>query len=120
MHSISHKIEIMINDEADEVKKELFHSLKNRYQNNLESMKRSEFVFNYVHLLYYKFHKINSNQGGSYKESPDWIKSKKPTINPNSKKYNKCFQYAVTVVSNHEETKKDLQKITKTKPLINK
>ena len=27
---------------------------------------------------------------------------------------------AVTVVSNHEETKKDLQKITKTKPLINK
>ena len=39
MHSKSDNIEIMINDEADEVIKELFDSLKNRYQNNLESMK---------------------------------------------------------------------------------
>ena len=44
----------MINDEADEVIKELFESLKNRYQNDLESIKDSEFVFDYVHLLYYK------------------------------------------------------------------
>ena len=44
MHSKSDKIEIMINDEADEVI-ELFQSLKNRYQNNLESMTGSEFVF---------------------------------------------------------------------------
>ena len=49
MHSKSDNIEIMINDEADEVIKELFDSLKNRYQNNLESMKDS--VFNYVRLL---------------------------------------------------------------------
>ena len=33
----------MINDEAVEVIKEPFYSLKNRYQNNLESMKYSEF-----------------------------------------------------------------------------
>ena len=44
----------MINDEADEVIKELLNSLKNRYQNNLESMKGSEFVFDYVHLLNYR------------------------------------------------------------------
>ena len=36
MHSKSDNIEIMINNEADEVIKELFDSLKNRYQNNLE------------------------------------------------------------------------------------
>ena len=48
----------MINDEADEVMKEFSESLKNRYQNNLESMKVNEFVFNYVYLLYYKCHKI--------------------------------------------------------------
>ena len=36
MHSKSDNTEIMINDEADEVIKELFDSLKNRYQNNLE------------------------------------------------------------------------------------
>ena len=39
MHSKSEYIEIMINDEADEVIKGLFDSLKNRYQNNLESRK---------------------------------------------------------------------------------
>ena len=52
MRSKSDNIEIMINDEADEVTKELFNSLKDRYQNNLESMKGSQFVFDYVHLLY--------------------------------------------------------------------
>ena len=59
----------MINDEGDEVIKELFDSLKNRYQNNLKSMKRSEFVFDYVQLLYYKCYKLNPNHGRSYIES---------------------------------------------------
>ena len=38
-----------------EVIQELFDSLKNRYQNNSESMKGTEFVFDYVQLLYYKY-----------------------------------------------------------------
>ena len=38
----------MINDEADEVLKELFDSLKSRCRNNLESMKGNGFVFDYV------------------------------------------------------------------------
>ena len=49
MHSKSNNIEIMINDDADKVIKELFDSLKNRYRNNIESMKDSEFVFDYAH-----------------------------------------------------------------------
>ena len=40
-------------------------------------MKGSESVFDYVHLLYYKFHEINPNRGGSYIDSPDWIKKQK-------------------------------------------
>ena len=44
-------IKIMINDEADEVIKKTFDSLKDRYQNNLESVKGSEFVFDYVHFI---------------------------------------------------------------------
>ena len=67
----------MIKDEANEVIKERFDSLKNRYQNNLESMTGSEFVSDYVHLLYYTCHKINPNHGRSYTDSPDWIKNKK-------------------------------------------
>ena len=64
-------IEIMMNDEANEVIKALSDSLKNRYQNNLESMKGSELAFDYNHLLYYKCHKIKPNCGGSYIDSLD-------------------------------------------------
>ena len=45
---------------------------------------------------------------------------KKTAINPISKKGNKCFQNAVTIALNHEELKKDPQRITKVKPFINK
>ena len=50
MHSKSDNIEIMSSDDADEVIKKLFDSLKNRYPNNVESMRGSEFVFAYVQL----------------------------------------------------------------------
>ena len=69
-------MEIMINLEADEVIEKLFESVKNWYQNNIESMRYSEFAFDYVHLLYYKCHKINLNCGGSYIDSLDWVKKK--------------------------------------------
>ena len=81
-------------------------------------MRVSDFIFDCVHWLYYKCDEISFNQGGSYIDSPDWIKSKKLTINPINKKDNKCFKYTVTVALNHEETRKDLQRITKIKPFI--
>ena len=83
-------------------------------------MTRSEFVFDYVQLLYCKCHKLNPNHSGSYLDSPDHIKNKKATINAINKEDNKCAQYVVTVVLNNEKTKKDLQRIAKIKPFINK
>ena len=57
MHSKSDNIEIMIKDRADGIIRELFKSVQNRYQNNLEeSIKGSEFVIDYIYLLYYKCH----------------------------------------------------------------
>ena len=98
MHSKSDNIKIMINDRTDEVIEELLKSLRNRYQNNLEeSMKGSQSVFDYLHLLYYKCHKINPNRGGSYINSPDQTKNKEATKSFINKKDNKCFQYAITV-----------------------
>ena len=70
--------------------------------------------------MYYKCHKINPNHGGSYIDSPDWIKNKKATINPINKQDNKCFQYAVTVALNHEKIGKHSERITKIKSFINK
>ena len=52
MPSRKDNTEIKNNDEADKVIKKLFDSPENRYQNNLESMKGAEFVFDYVHFLY--------------------------------------------------------------------
>ena len=55
---------IIINDKADEVIEKLFESLFNRYQIGSEtSMGSSDFIFDYVHLLFYKCHKMNSRQG---------------------------------------------------------
>ena len=78
MHSKSDIIEFMIYDNAEEVIEELFELLLNRYQIGLEtSMGGSDFVFYYVFLLYVKCLKLNPNRGGSYIDSPDWIKTKK-------------------------------------------
>ena len=46
MYSKSDNIKNMISMEADEVIKKLFDSLKNRYQNNLKSLR--DFVLDYV------------------------------------------------------------------------
>ena len=52
MHWKSDKIEFIIYDNADETFEERFESLLNRYQTGLEtSMSRSDFIFDWVHLL---------------------------------------------------------------------
>ena len=52
MHWKSDKIEFIICDNADETFEERFESLLNRYQTGLEtSMSRSDFIFDWVHLL---------------------------------------------------------------------
>ena len=81
----------MISDEADKVINKLFDLLENRYQNNLKSMKGREFLFNFVHLMYYKCYEINLNCGGSYIDFLNWIKNKKATINAINKKDSNAF-----------------------------
>ena len=83
-------------------------------------MRGSEFIFDFVHLLYYKCHKINLNCGGLYIDSPDWIKNKNTTINPINKKDHKCFQCTVTVALNHKQIGKNPERITKIKHFTNK
>ena len=84
------------------------------------SVKGIDFIFDCVNLLYCINHKINLNRGGSYVDSPDWIKNKKTAINHVHKNDNKYFQYAVTIALNHEEIKKNPQIILKIKPFISK
>ena len=72
--------------------------LKNIYQERLEeSMRGSGFVYDSVNVLHYNLNKVSLSRGGSYIDSPKWLKNKKATINPQNKKDNKCFRYALTV-----------------------
>ena len=58
-------------------------------------------------------------RGESYIKSPEWLKNKKATINPQNENDDNCFQYAITVALNHQNIVRDLQGISKNKPLIN-
>ena len=70
MHTKSDNREIMIGSDANEVIKELFKSLLQRYQEGLpEKMRGSDFEFDGIHLWYYDLNKISLNRGGSYIES---------------------------------------------------
>ena len=118
MHTKSDNTEIMTGSDTNEVIEELFKSFLHRYQEGLQEKQRgSELEFDGVNLLYYDFNKISLNRGGSYIDSPEWIKNKKSTINPKNNDY-KCFQYAVTVSLNHDQINRDPQRVSKIKPFI--
>ena len=68
--------------------------------------------------MYYSLHKISLNRaGGSYIDSPRWLKSKLATINPQNKD-NECFKYAPTAALNHEKIKNHPERISDFKPFI--
>ena len=118
MHNRSNNDKFMNGSDTDEIIKGLSESFLRKYEENLqEKMKGSEFEFDGVDFLYYDFNKIGLNRGGSYIDSPKWLKDKKSTIHRKNNDY-KCFQYAVTLVSNLDKIKKDPQRISKIKPFI--
>ena len=100
MHTKSNNVEITMGSETDEIIEELFKFFLQKYQERLEeSMRGSEFVYNSVDALNYNLNKISLSRGGSYIDSPKWLKNKKITINPKSSD-DKCFQYTLTVALN--------------------
>ena len=118
MHSKSNNEEFMNGSDMDEIIEELFKSLLQRYQENLqEKMRGSDFAFDGVNFLYYDFNKISINRGGSYIDSPKWLKDKKSTINPKNNDH-KCFQYAVTLALNLDKINDHPERVSKIKPFI--
>ena len=72
IHAKSNNLEFMMGNGTNEIIKELFESLLQKYQEGLEERKRgSEFLFDSVDLLHYNLHKISLNRGGSYIDSPN-------------------------------------------------
>ena len=78
MHTRSDNEEFMNGDDTDEIIKVLFESFLQKYEENLQNkMKGSDFEFDGVNFVYYDFNKISLNRGGSYIDSPKWLKDKK-------------------------------------------
>ena len=103
IHSTSDNIKFTPYSHANEVIDELFKLLCSKHQGNLEtSLRGSNFGFDLVQLMYYKCHRVIFIRGGSYNDSPHWVKRKKAAINLKNTD-DKCFQYAATVALNYDE-----------------
>ena len=118
MHTRSANEEFMYGSDTDEIIKEIFKSLLQRYQENLpEKMNGLDFAFDGVNYLYYDLNKISISKGGSYIDSPKWLKNKRSSINPKNNDY-KCFQYAITLALNLDKINNHPERISKIKPFI--
>ena len=105
----------MGSDTADVINT-LFNTLLQRFQHAQETSndKGSELITESVELLYYHFQRIDIRRAESYIMSPDWIASKKATINPKNEKDNKCFQWSIIAGLNYNKIKEqELKKLLK-------
>ena len=108
----------MMRSKTNNIIKKLGECLSQKYQKSIESQKISYPIFHCADQLYYKLHKTSLKRAGSsYIYSPRWLKNKKATINPRNND-NNCFQYAITNALNHQNVKKDPQRILQIKPFI--
>ena len=118
MYSKSDSFEIMMRGNTNEIIRNLFNSISRRYQGGLhESMKGSEFVFDYVESLNYIFHRVDLKRSGSYIKTPEWLKNKGATITCQNDD-DKCFQYAITIALTYDEIGNHHQRVNKVKPFI--
>ena len=101
--------------------KSLNHSLNHFYKDLKriceKKMRGSDFEFDSFNFFNYNFNKISIYRGGSYIDSPKWLKDKKSIINPKNNDH-KCFQYAATLALNFDNINNHPEKISKIRPFI--
>ena len=71
----------------------------------------SGFTHDSVELLYYNFQRIDIITAESYIVTPDWIASKKATINPKNEKDNECFRWSIIAGLNYNKINERIIKI---------
>ena len=118
MYTRSDNEEFMNGNDTNEIIKSLFESFLQRFEENLqEKMRGSDFEFNGINFFNYNLNKTSTYRGGSYIDSPKWLKDKKSTINPTNNDL-KCFQYAATLALNFDNINNHPEKISKIRPFI--
>ena len=117
----SKNIEILPSDDTNKIIKKLNDSLFDNYQEQLLILKNSSnYTFDSVEVLGIHFYQIDIKRGSSYIKSPEWLKNKVATINPQDTKNNYCFKYAMIIALNHQEINHHLERISKLTPFISK
>ena len=93
MHAKSKQIEVYMGSDTENVTATLFTTLLQNFQRMQETPNErgSEFISDSVELLEYGLHKIDIIRAESCKLSPDWIASKKATVNPKIKQIINVF-----------------------------
>ena len=118
MYTRSDNEEFMIGDNTNEIIKSLFESFIQKFEENLqEKMRGSDFEFDGINFFNYNFNKTSIYRGGSYIDSPKWLKDRKSTISPKNNDL-KCFQYAATLALNFDNINNHPEKISKIRPFI--
>ena len=103
--------EIRLGNETDDIVKRLINSFLNNYQKEELILRNgSNFVFESVGLLSYHIHKTSLKRGNSYIKSPEWIASKKATINPKNQD-DRSLEYSIVVALRHMEIKSHPERI---------
>ena len=113
IYSASNPLEIFMGSARNENIDKLFNTILERIQKAIETSNErgSEFTQESVALLYYYFQKIDIRRDESNIMSPNWIVSKKSTINPKNKKDTECFKWSIIAGLNHNKIKeKELKK----------
>ena len=97
IYTKSEALKVFMGSDTEDVIDKLFNTLLQRFQRaqEISNERGSEFIPDSVELLYYHFQRIDIRRAESYIMSPDWIASKKATINPKNEKHNKCFQWPI-------------------------
>ena len=91
----------------------LFNTFSQRFQHAQKALNErgNEFIPDSVELLCYHFQRIDIRRAESCIIPPDWIASKKATINPKNEKDNECFMCSIISGLNYSKTKeKNLKK----------
>ena len=90
MHPKSKQVEFCMGSDTENVINTLFNTLLQNFQCIQETLNKrgSKFIPDSVELLEYELHKIDITRAESYIVSPDWIASKKATINLKNEKDN--------------------------------
>ena len=73
----SDNVSIIRGGDTDNIIREIFSSVLRNCQEELKTIKGSDFVFESVELMDYKLHRVLLRRDESYVKSPEWLANKK-------------------------------------------